>query len=187
MGYVCKQLRTTAELGCMRTHEQRDSGDHGQVAWPHNVLLRADQPSTRKLQRKGILKQPAPTAAFPQPHPPRAAGNYTLQLSAWNAIGESAPTTASSSVEVAFSTKPRFWSVQGSQAEAELRVIRPDSVAEPDNLRYQVAILRAGDSGSGYFREAAPETPSGNGSLVDPAVFTIPLYMFGDGVEYAQV
>lgn len=131
--------------------------------------------------------QPAPTAAFPRRHPPRAAGNYTLQLSAWNAIGESAPTTASSSVEVAFSTKPRFWSVQGSQAGAELRVIRPDSVAEPDNLRYQVAILRAEDSGSGYFREATPETPSGNGSLADPAVFTIPLSAFGSGVEYAQV
>lgn len=68
-----------------------------------------------------------------------------------------------------------------------LRVIRPDSVAEPDNLRFKIGILKAGDSGTGAFRAAQLESFTGNGSLADPAVFTLPLSAFGDGVEYAQV
>ncbi|PRW20837.1 Ig-like domain repeat [Chlorella sorokiniana] len=114
------------------------------------------------------------------------AGNYTFQLSAWNAIGESALTSSSALVEVSFSTSPRFWTVQGSQTAATLSVIRPDSVAEPDNLRFKVAILKAGDSGSGTFRAAALESHSGTGTLADPAVISIPLSAFGSSVEYAQ-
>lgn len=116
-----------------------------------------------------------------------AAGNYTFQLSAWNAIGESALSDPSAVIDVAFSTSPRFWSVQGSSSGATLNVIRPDSVAEPDNMLYKVAILQAGDSGSGAFRPATLETYTGTGSLASPAVFTIPLSAFGEGVAYAQV
>ena len=121
--------------------------------------------------------------------PTPAAGNYTFEMSAWNAIGESALSSPSPVVEVAFSTSPRFWTVQGSSSGATLNVIRPDSVAEPDNVRYKVAILKAGDSvtGTGTFRAATLETYSGTGTLANPAVFTIPLSAFGDGVEYAQV
>lgn len=119
--------------------------------------------------------------------PLTAAGNYTFQMSAWNAIGESALTDATSPVQVSFSSKPRFWTVQGSAAGAILNVIRPDSVAEPDNVQYKVAILKAGDSGTGTFREAALESHTGTGTLEDPAVFNIPLSAFGANVEYAQV
>ncbi len=136
----------------------------------------------------------SPTPLVPAlPPPASTAGNYTFQLSAWNANGESELTAVSSQVEVAFSTKPRFWSVQGSATQATLRIIRPDSVAEPDNLQYKVAILKAGDSvvagDTAPFREAALETYSGKGTLEDPAVITIPLSAanFGSGITFAQV
>lgn len=116
-----------------------------------------------------------------------AAGNYSFAASAWNSIGESALSPESARTAVAFSTHPRFWTVQGSPEGALLRVIRPDSVAEPDNLRFKIGILKAGDSGSGVFRAATLEEFSGNGSLADPAVFTIPLSAFGEGTQYAQV
>lgn len=124
---------------------------------------------------------------LPAPCPCAAAGNYTLQLSASNPNGYSglSPSTA---VSVGFSTKPRFWSVQGSLAGATLKIIRPDSVSEPTNLRYKITILRAGDSGSsGTFRDAAFETHTGTGTLDDPATISIPLSAFGAGVNYAQV
>lgn len=91
-------------------------------------------------------------------------------------------------MSVGFSTKPRFWSVQGSLAGATLKIIRPDSVSDPTNLRYKITILRAGDSGSsGTFRDAAFETHTGTGTLDDPATISIPLSAFGAGVNYAQV
>lgn len=116
-----------------------------------------------------------------------AAGNYSFAASAWNSIGESALSPESARTTVGFSTHPRFWKVQGSPEGALLRVIRPDSVAEPDNLRFKIGILKAGDSGSGVFRAATLEEFSGNGSLASPAVFTIPLSAFGEGTQFAQV
>lgn len=114
-----------------------------------------------------------------------AAGAYSFAASAWNAIGESALSPDSAAVPVAFSTAPRFWSVQGSPQGALLRVIRPDFVAEPENLQFKIGIIRAGDSGTGELRAAVLEQHSGNGSLADPAVFSIPLSEFGGA--YAQV
>lgn len=124
------------------------------------------------------------------PPSPISAGTYTFELSAWNANGESVPATTSDQVQVAFSSKPRFWNVQGSRTGATLRIIRPDTVAEPGNLRYKVAILRAGDSGStGTFRQATLETHTGDGTLESPAVIDIQLSEanFGAGVTFAQV
>ncbi len=118
---------------------------------------------------------------------PCAAGNYTFAASAWNAIGESALSPDSARTAVGFSTHPRFWTVQGSPEGALLRVIRPDSVAEPDNIRFKIGILKAGDSGEGAFRAPTEEQFVGNGSMADPATFSIPLSAFGEGVAYAQV
>ncbi|PRW20918.1 fibronectin type III domain-containing [Chlorella sorokiniana] len=120
------------------------------------------------------------TAAIP-------AGNYTLQLSASNANGYSG-LSPSSPVSVGFSTKPRFWKVQGSAGKTTLQIIRPDSVSDPANLRYKVTILKAGDSGSGIFRAAALEAHTGTGTLDDPAVIDIDLNAanFGSGTAFAQ-
>ena len=117
------------------------------------------------------------------PMPSRAAGDYALQLSASNPNGYSglSPSTA---VSVGFSTKARFWSVQGTATKATLSIIRPDSVSDASNLRYRLTVLKAGDSGSGTFRPATLETHSGNGTLDDPAVIDMPLSAFG--VDYAQ-
>ncbi len=116
--------------------------------------------------------------------PSRAAGDYTLQLSASNPNGYSG-LSPSTRVSVGFSTKARFWSVQGTATKATLSIIRPDSVSDASNLRYRVTVLKAGDSGSGTFRTATLEAHSGNGTLDDPAVIDIPLSAFG--VDYAQV
>lgn len=107
-------------------------------------------------------------------------------MTARNTNGESAPSATSPRVYVAFSTRPAFWRVAGSKDGAELQVIAPDQIAEPENVRYKLAIIKAGDSGSGELRAATVATPlRGTGTLADPLVFQLPLADFQ--AQYAQV